>query len=163
MRHKVFGKKLGRDTNARKALLKNLTNDLFLHGQIKTTEAKAKFVRSEAEKIITTAKKAKLGAKRVLASKLTNKAFVRLVEEIAPGYEARTSGYTRIIKMSPRLGDRAPMAKIELLVWDKSKKVTRAKTTKSTKTKVVAKSTKKVAAPKAKTVKKSLPNKKSKK
>ena len=163
MRHKVFGKKLGRDTNARKALLKNLTNDLFLHGQIKTTEAKAKFVRSEAEKIITIAKKAKLGAKRVLASRLTNKAFVRLLDEIAPGFESRTSGYTRIIKMSPRLGDRAPMAKIELLELDKSKKIIRVKTSKKLKGKVITKSAKKEVTPKAKPVKKTLPTKKRKK
>lgn len=140
MRHQVRGKKLGRDTNSRKALLKNLASDLLLHGKVKTTLSKAKFVQSHAEKIITSAKKTKLGQKRVLASSLTVKAFTKLVEEIAPGFEQRMGGYTRIIKLSPRTGDNAFMARIELLAWDQTKSKTKAKNPR--------KSTKKVTRPK---------------
>lgn len=125
MRHRVFGRKLGRDTKSRKSLLRNLTNDLFLYGRVKTTAAKAKFVQSYAEKAITIAKKSKLGAKRPLASSLTSKALLRLINEIAPGFENRAGGYTRIIKLSPRIGDNSAMAKIELLEWDKSKAKTK--------------------------------------
>lgn len=128
MRHGVRGKKLGRDTNARKALLKNLASDLLLHGRVKTTLSKAKFVQGHAEKIITSAKKSKLGYKRVIASSLTNKAFLRLMDEVAPGFEERAGGYTRIIKLSPRVGDNASMARIELVEWDKSKAKVKAST-----------------------------------
>lgn len=121
MRHGVFGRKLSRDTNSRKALLRNLTNDLILREHIVTTVAKAKFVQSYAEKIITSAKQAKLARKRMIASGLTKGSFIKLIEEIAPGFDTRAGGYTRIIKLSPRNGDNAPMAKIELVSWDKSK------------------------------------------
>ncbi len=121
MRHAKFGRKLSRDTNSRKALLINLTSDLILRGSIKTTLAKAKFVQSYAEKVITSAKKARLGRMRVIASSLTKGSFKKLMEEVAPGFEDRNGGYTRIIKHSPRNGDSAPMAKIELVAWDKSK------------------------------------------
>lgn len=127
MKHRVFGRKLGRDLNARKALLKNLTNDLLLHSQVQTTLAKAKFVQGYAEKTITEAKKTKLGGRRKLALSLTNKAFVRLVGEIAPGFVNRQGGYTRIVKLHPRAGDNAPMARIELLEWDKTKAAVRIK------------------------------------
>lgn len=139
MRHLVSGRKLGRDTGSRRALLSNLASDLILHGKVKTTLAKAKFVQGHAERLITKAKKSKLGQKRVLASSITNKAFVKLVEEIAPGFEQRSGGFTRIVKLSPRVGDNASMARIELLEWDKSK----AKIRKSTEKKKIAKSTKK--------------------
>lgn len=121
MRHRVYGRRLGRDVNSRKALLKNIANDLILRGKVRTTLAKAKFAQSHAEKLITAAKKTKLGQRRVIASTLTDKAFVRLVEEIAPGFEGRLGGYTRIVKLTPRVGDNASMARIELLEWDKSK------------------------------------------
>lgn len=135
MRHGVFGRKLGRDIKSRKALLRNLTNDLFLHGAVKTTTAKAKFVQSYAEKVITTAKRSKLGGKRVMASSLTTGALLKLTDEIAPGFDQRNGGYTRIIKLSPRTGDNASMAKIELLELDKSKTKIRLKTKKTPKSK----------------------------
>ncbi|KKR78023.1 MAG: 50S ribosomal protein L17 [Candidatus Curtissbacteria bacterium GW2011_GWA1_40_9] len=138
MKHRVFGKKLSRDINSRKALLKNLTNDLILHGQVKTTLAKAKFVKSYIEKAVTKAKKTKLGSKRVLASTLTNKAFLKLVDEIAPGFKIRQGGYTRIIRLHPRVGDNASMARIELLKWDKSKSVARPKEKKVKKAKATS-------------------------
>ena len=145
MRHKRFGKKLSRDTNSRKALLTNLASDLFLRGSIKTTQAKAKFVQNYAEKLITSAKKAKLGKKRVIASSLTKASFKKLIEEIAPGFEKRDGGYTRIIKLSPRAGDNAAMAKIEIVAWDPSKALLESPK-KTKKQKLSAKSDKKIKA-----------------
>ncbi len=121
MRHLVAGKKLGRDTNSRKALLNNLANSVFLYGKVKTTLAKAKFAKSHIEKTITSAKKAKLGTRRVIASQLSKATFNKLINEIVPSFEGRSGGYTRIVKLSPRNGDNAPMARIELLPLDKSK------------------------------------------
>lgn len=121
MRHQVAGKKLGRNLKSRKALLNNLANSLFLHGQITTTFAKAKFVQSHAEKMITIAKKNRLAARRKIASAVTGPSFEKLIAEIVPGFSKRDSGYTRIIKLSPRAGDNAPMAKISLLAIEKFK------------------------------------------
>lgn len=101
--------------------MNNLTSALFLHGQITTTLAKAKFVQSHAEKSITSAKKNRVATKRKIASSLDKESFNKLIAEIAPGFSDRRGGYTRIIKMSPRAGDNAPMAKIALLDLDKSK------------------------------------------
>lgn len=119
MRHRVLGRKLGRDINSRKALFNNLANSIFLHGQIKTTLAKAKFTQGGVEKIITSAKKIRLGNRRVIAQSLSKAAFLKLINEIAPGFEKRIGGYTRIVKLAPRSGDNAPMARIELLPWEK--------------------------------------------
>lgn len=123
MRHAISGRKLGRDTNARKALAMNLASSLIVEGHIKTTLAKAKFVRSFAEKLITEAKKNNLSDNRSLAHRLTRQAFIRLITQIGPGFESRSGGYTKIIKIAPRKGDRAPMAKIEILGWDKTKEI----------------------------------------
>jgi len=119
VRHLAFGRKLGRDTNARKALLANLASSLFINGAIVTTLVKAKFARPYVEKLITQAKSNKLTSKRLLASVLARQAFIKLNAEIAPGFAQKTSGYTRIIKLRPRAGDNAPMARIELLPWEK--------------------------------------------
>lgn len=121
MRHLVAGKKLGRDIKSRKALLNNLASALFMRGQITTTLAKAKFVQGYVEKSITIAKKNRLAAKRKIASALDYESFKKLIAEIAPGFSERQGGYTRIVKMSPRTGDNAPMARIALLAIDKSK------------------------------------------
>jgi large subunit ribosomal protein L17 len=147
VRHLVAGKKLGRDTNSRKALLNNLANAVFLHGQVKTTLAKAKFAKSYIEKTITSAKKAKLGTKRIIASRLSKATFNKLVNEIVPSFEGRNGGYTRIVKLSPRNGDNAPMARIELMPLDKTKtkvaQKTKGKKVKQTKPKkTIAKTTK---------------------
>ncbi len=121
MRHAVFGRKLGRDINSRKALLNNLSGALILNGSVTTTLAKTKFVKPYVEKMVTSAKVAKLGSRRVLASSLPKAAFKRLTEEIAPGFQARAGGYTRIIKLATRRGDAAAMARIEFLAWEKPK------------------------------------------
>ena len=116
MRHAVFGRKLGRDINARKSLLANLASSIFINGFIVTTEAKAKFARPHVEKLITQAKHAKhLDNQRRLAALLTDAAFKKLRIEIAPGFGQRNGGYTRIIKLKSRLGDAASLARIELL------------------------------------------------
>lgn len=115
MRHAVFGKQLSRDTKARKALLSNLADSLFLHGSLTTTVAKAKFAAPYVEKMVTLAKKEKLNVNRQLASLVSSPAFKRLTQEIAPGFATRNGGYTKITKLFPRKGDNSSMAKIELL------------------------------------------------
>jgi len=118
VRHQVYGRKLGRDITARKALLNNLAGSLFIKGQIITTLAKAKFARVHAEKLITNAKKNRLADDRLLASILPSEAFSRLRSEIGPGFKNRNGGYTRITKIMPRRGDAAEMAKLELVEWE---------------------------------------------
>lgn len=121
MRHAVFGRKLGRDTNSRRALLNNLAGALIINGSVTTTLAKAKFVKPYVEKMVTSAKKDKLASKRVLASYLQKAAFDKLISEIAPGFDKRLGGYARIVKLSARRGDSAAMARLEFLEWDKPK------------------------------------------
>lgn len=145
MRHQVFGRKLGRDINSRKALLAGLSSSLLENGQITTTVTKAKFVKPYVEKLITRIKKKRLFLHRQAASTLTSKAFSRLTFEIGPGFIKRPGGYTRIIRLSRRSGDSAPMARLELLEWEKSQtkpKETKAKPKKTNpgKTKSTAKS-----------------------
>ena len=131
MRHRVFGRKLSRDINARKALLSNLATSLIVNGKLTTTVAKAKFAGSYVEKLITSAKGDRLFANRKLASVLSPAAFKKLVGEIAPGFSERHGGYLRIVKQISRRGDNAQMARLELLEWDKTKvkvpKVVKAK------------------------------------
>lgn len=116
MRHRVARHKLGRNTAQRKALLRNLTSQLFLHGRIETTEAKAKGLRPVAEKLISLAKRGDLHARRQAAGKLYDPAILqKLFGEIADLYRDRPGGYTRIYKLGPRKGDGAPMALIELV------------------------------------------------
>jgi len=119
VRHKVFGKRLSRDTNARKALLKNLASSLIINGKITTTLAKARFARGYIEKLVTVAKSRKLSSHRKMASGLTNEALKKLVGEIGPGFAARPGGYIRIIKLEQRSGDAAQMARLEFLQWEK--------------------------------------------
>jgi len=120
VRHRVFGRKLSRDINARKALLANLATSLLEKGKLTTTVAKAKFARPYVEKLITSAKKDRLFANRKLAASLSSVAFKRLVGEIAPGFSERHGGYLRIVKQISRRGDNAQMAKLELSEWDKT-------------------------------------------
>jgi len=127
MRHNVAGKRLGRSKDHRKALRRNLIGDLFSLGRITTTEAKARAIRAEAEKLITIAKRAiasgdngrQVHARRLLMARLNNKAAVaKIFNEIAPGFEARPGGYTRTLKLGLRHGDAAKMALIELVEAD---------------------------------------------
>jgi large subunit ribosomal protein L17 len=116
MRHKVAGRKLGRSTAHRRALYRNLVTDLLGYGKIVTTEAKAKEVRGLAEKMITLGKEGGLHSRRqALSYILDKKVTEKLFTEIAPRYTERPGGYTRIIKLGPRLGDRAAMVQLELV------------------------------------------------
>lgn len=116
MRHRVSGKKLGRNRNERKALFKNLTSSLILHGEIKTTEAKAKAIKRLVDKLVTRAKQQTLSARRLLTAFLQDKKVVsRLVDEIAPKFKDRQSGFTRILRLGKREGDQAMMVKIEFV------------------------------------------------
>lgn len=131
MRHAVFGKKLGRDTSGRKALLRNLASELLTKGAITTTLAKAKFARGYIEKLVTSAKINRLSQDRSLESQLTHQAFIKLHNEIGPGFKSRAGGYTRIIKLGIRKGDAAPLARLELLEWEKAPIKTTPQTTKT--------------------------------
>ena len=116
MRHNVGGRKLGRTSAHRKALYRNLVTDLLKHEKITTTEAKAKEIRSLAERMITLGKEGKLPSRRqALSFILDEKVTAKVFTELAPRYAERHGGYTRIIKLGPRLGDGAPMVKIELV------------------------------------------------
>jgi large subunit ribosomal protein L17 len=127
MRHQVAGKKLNRDSDHRKALRLNLTRALLEKERIETTLAKAQFVRGNVERLITVAKRglskaqarpeAGVHARRLAASRLGNdrKLVQKLFEELAPRYEARPGGYTRIYKLGPRAGDNAEMVLLELV------------------------------------------------
>jgi len=121
MRHKVAGRRLKRSSGHRQALFKNLITELFRHRRITTTEAKAKAVRPQAEKLITVAKRSMdaesdVHARRQVLRTITDKEVMQqLFETIAPEYKNRPGGYTRIIKLGPRQGDAAPMAIIELV------------------------------------------------
>jgi large subunit ribosomal protein L17 len=109
-------RKLGRPTAHRVMMLRNLVTQLLETGRIVTTEAKAKEIRSMAEKMITLGKSNTLHTKRQALSYITKKDVVfKLFDEIAPKYADRNGGYTRIIKAGPRRGDAAPMAIIELV------------------------------------------------
>ena len=116
MRHQKRGRKLGRDSAHRKSLYANLTSELIVHGRIRTTLAKAKEVRPVAEQMITLGKRGDLHARRQAVAFLRSKDSAhRLFAEVAPRYAERQGGYTRIIKLGPRLGDAAEMAYIELV------------------------------------------------
>ena len=117
MRHQKTRHKLSRDASHRKALLANLCVEVIDHERIKTTEAKAKAVKPELEKLITLAKKGDLHARRQALSELHNDKFAvhKLFEEIAPRYTQRPGGYTRIVKLGPRRSDSAEMVFLELV------------------------------------------------
>lgn len=114
--------KLGRNSSARKALFRDLVTDLFLNERIQTTEAKAKEVRSIAEKLITLAKRGDLHARRQAAAFVRREtidgdkdAVQKLFSDLAERYSGRAGGYTRILKLGPRRGDSAPMVFLELV------------------------------------------------
>ena len=116
MRHKVAGRNLSRPAEHRWALYRNQVTALLDHEKVTTTEAKAKEVRSLAEKMITLAKDGSLASRRKALAFITDKKVVgKLFAEIAPSYADRGGGYTRLLKMGPRPGDNAPMVQIELV------------------------------------------------
>ena len=115
MRKLNKGRKFSMKIGPRNALLRVLVNNFFLHEKIKTTEAKAKELRSVAEKMITRGKNATLSDRRILAQNLTPTMTKKVIETLAPQYKERQGGYTRIIKLGPRNSDGAKMAIIELV------------------------------------------------
>ncbi|TFG72594.1 MAG: 50S ribosomal protein L17 [Solirubrobacterales bacterium] len=117
MRHRRNKHKLSRDAAHRKALLMNLSKQLVEHERIQTSQAKAKAVKPEVEKMITLAKRGDLHARRQLLSKFGQDKFIvhKLVEEIAPRYAERPGGYTRITKLGPRRSDSTEMVYLELV------------------------------------------------
>ena len=116
MRHKKKGRKLGRKIGNRKALLMNLACQLITHKKIKTTDPKAKELRSFIEPLITLAKKNNLHSRRLVIKKIPKKNIVRMLfEEIAPVFSERPGGYTRITKLGHRDNDRAPVSVIEFV------------------------------------------------
>ena len=117
MAHKIDGRKFGRETGPRKALYKSLIVAVLRYEQIRTTEARAKEVRGMVERIITLAKDGSLANRRRIIAELPNEPLVidKLINEIAPKYGDRTSGYTRLVKIGARNGDAAPMVQLELV------------------------------------------------
>jgi large subunit ribosomal protein L17 len=116
MRHNVAGRRLGRSTGHRQALYRNLVTELLKHEKIITTEAKAREVRPVAEKMITLGKKSGLHSYRqALSYVLDKKVTAKIFAELGPRYKERPGGYTRIVKLEPRLGDGAPMVQLELV------------------------------------------------
>lgn len=123
MRHQVAGFKLGRNKDQRISLRRNLIMQLFEHERIQTTRAKAQAIRGDAERLITLARNSsgatemgKVNARRQAAAQLGNAAAVRkLFDDIAPRYANRNGGYTRMLRLTPRLGDAAEMVLLELV------------------------------------------------
>lgn len=116
MRHLKKGRKLGTDASHRRAMLRTLAAQLIEHGRIETTEAKAKELRKVVEGLITLSKKGDLHARRQALAQINKKEVIhKLFTEVAEKYKERPGGYTRIVKVGPRLGDAAPMAIIELV------------------------------------------------
>tara|TARA_B100000929_G_C15431189_1_gene394738 strand:+ start:365 stop:760 length:396 start_codon:yes stop_codon:yes gene_type:complete len=128
MRHQKKGRKLGVDPSHRKAMLRNLSANLIEHKRIKTTDARAKELRTFIEPLITKAKKGDLNSIRQIAKKIPRKEIVnKLVNDIAPTFSKRTGGYTRIIKLGFRDNDRASVSLIEFVDFetvDEMKEVT---------------------------------------
>ena len=129
MRHGMVNKKLNRTSEHRKALLKNMLNSLIKYEQITTTLPKAKFLKPQADKIITLGKKESLQTTRLLMSKLQDiKSTNKVKKTLSKRYEKRNGGYTRIVKAGFRYGDNAPMAVIEFVDRDvEAKRVDRKK------------------------------------
>ena len=115
--HRIDGRKLSRKQGPRLALYKNLTVSILRYEKVKTTEAKAKEIRGRVEHMITLAKRGDLAARRAVVAAFPNEPLVvnKLFDEIAPKYAARQSGFTRIVRIGPRLGDAAEIVQIELV------------------------------------------------
>lgn len=125
MRHQVAGYKLNRTSSGRIALRRNLMKQLFMNDRIRTTKAKAAAIRGNSEKLITLARNVrdasddeKVAARRLVAAEFgnnSNDVIKKLFDEIAPRFSGRNGGYTRILKLGPRFGDKAEMVIIELV------------------------------------------------
>ena len=124
MRHRKKGKKLGVNPSHRRALLANLAENLIIHKRIKTTDARAKELRRYIEPLVTKAKKGDLNSIRMIAKKIRHKNILDiLLNDIAPVYDNRNGGYTRIIKLGFRDNDRASVSLIEFVDMEGTKKI----------------------------------------
>ena len=138
MRHRVYGKKLGRTRNERTALFKNLVQSLIISGSIETTEVKAKSIKGLVDKLVNQAKTP--ATRRLVSQFLTNKKFSEeLIKNIAPRLRTRNSGYTSVVRVGKRLGDSSMIVRMSLLTTPKVekpavKKVSEEKKTKPAKT-----------------------------
>jgi large subunit ribosomal protein L17 len=122
MRHRTAGKKLGRDSSHRRAVLRNLVTSLFRYEEISTTQAKAKALRPIAEKMITLAKRGDLHARRQALAYLLDKSVAhKLFEQMKDRFSDRQGGYIRILKAGHRIGDNAPLAIVQLLLAGETK------------------------------------------
>lgn len=124
MRKNVFGRQFKRDKNERTALFKGLISSLVLHERIKTTEDKAKAIKGEVDKIITKAKKGEALARHLLQKQLPKKEIEKVILEIAPRFNGRQGGYTRIIRIGRRFSDNAQMV---LMEWTEQNEVKSSK------------------------------------
>ena len=116
MRHRVAGRHLNRSRGMRRALFRNLISELIRHERIRTTEARARSIRSDVEKLITVAKRGDLHSRRLALRTVSDPDLLtKLFDEVAPRYADRPGGYTRMLKLGPRQGDAAPMVLLELL------------------------------------------------
>ncbi len=133
MRHQKTGRKLGRNSSHRKAMYRNMVTSLFKHGQLETTDAKAKELKPIAEKLITLAKKGDLHSRRLALSYMNEKTVThKLFDDIKNGYLNRQGGYLRVIKNGFRRGDGAAVSIVQLLPAEAAKK--KAKKSKSAET-----------------------------
>ena len=116
MRHRIAGKKLSRPTHHRMSMYYNLTSELLTHEKITTTEAKSKEVRGFTDKMITLGKTGSIHARRQALAMSGNKKIIdKVFNDLAQRYAQRSGGYTRTLKLGPRVGDGAPMVQIELV------------------------------------------------
>ena len=153
MRKRIFGRRLKRDTNERKALFSSLIHGLILHGKISTTEAKAKAIRGDVDKLITIAKTRGDDARRQLMKKLVNeRATDKILAEIAPKFADRAGGYTRILRKGSRIKDGASMV---YMSWTETVVATDLKTPKRNVDKKTAKTPKVKVKKETRTTKKS--------
>ena len=124
MRHRRKGKKLGVNPSHRRALLANMAENLIIHKRIKTTDARAKELRRYIEPLVTKAKKGDLNSIRMIAKKIRHKNILHiLLNDIAPVYDNRNGGYTRIIKLGFRDNDRASVSLIEFVDMEGTKEI----------------------------------------
>ena len=124
MRHRRKGKKLGVNPSHRRALLANMAENLIIHKRIKTTDSRAKELRRYIEPLVTKAKKGDLNSIRMIAKKIRHKNILDiLLNDIAPVYDNRNGGYTRIIKLGFRDNDRASVSLIEFVDMEGTKKI----------------------------------------
>jgi len=134
MRHRTAGRKLNRTSSHRLMMLRNMVTSLFEHERVETTEAKAKELRRLAERLVTSAKRGDLHARRQALRIINSKKVVRkLFDEIAPRFQGRNGGYTHILKTRNRVGDGAALAIIELIPTQEKEPKTTKKTAKKKK------------------------------